>query len=340
MTLLSPPAGLAKPLSPRTTPPTFIARQSVSAPGRTGQHDIARSARAAIRLILASIAVLAVLQLISLPSLDPLRGTISGMVYAPGGNLLFVAMGALCVTGSAMLATSLARLGARKAAAAVGVWCLALAVAAVVPTDPPGVAVASLAAEIHRDAAAVMFAAMPLAGLLVAAYRFHGSAGPSASQRALRRASVAAALVGLLQLAVSIPSLFPDTAIASWPAVRTLYSVRGLAERALFVALLVVLVRVGAVASHCSVAHTATRPGRLVARGRTLSRRGGTPLRIAPRRRPRPSTRRPRGSYAAGTATRMANRLASRAAERADSSKSGARHAKRVRPSAPPSAQA
>jgi hypothetical protein len=193
-----------------------------------------------------------VLQLGALATVDPLRGTISGMVYAPGGFLLFAAMGALCVTGSAMLAVSLVRFGSRKAAVAVGIWCVALAVAAVVPTDPPGATSVSLAALIHRDAAAVMFAAMPIAGLLVAAHPFPEGTVSPARQRAVRRASIAAAVMGVLQIAVSIPSLFPRAAVSAWPAVHTLHSVRGLAERALFLALLVVLVRIAAVVSRAS----------------------------------------------------------------------------------------
>jgi hypothetical protein len=212
----------------------------------------------ALRLILASIAVLVLLQGMALPTQDPLRGTISGMVHAPAGAVLFAAMGTLCVAGSVMLATSLARLGARKPAAAVGIWCGALAVAAAVPTDPPGAMGVSVAAEIHRDAAAVMFVVMPVAALLVAAHRFQRSAGLDSAQRALRRSAVAAALAGALQLPMSIPSLFPGTAVASWPAVAALYSVRGLAERALFVALLLVLVRIATVVTRVDAARLAT----------------------------------------------------------------------------------
>jgi hypothetical protein len=175
-----------------------------------------------------------------------------------------------------------------------------------------------------------MFAAMPIAGLLAAAHRFGSGSAILARQRALRRASGVAALVGLLQLAVSIPSLFPDSAVASWPAVTALYAVRGLAERTLFIALLVVLLRIAAVISHGSTTwmRSTTRDG---------GQQGLHPSTRPSRRR---SAQQSRGSYAAGTATRIANMLASRAAERADSSKSGARQAKRVRPSAPPRAHA
>lgn len=249
MTLLLPPP--VRPAFPaagprRSTPVAPPLLPSVLPPAGTGaaaQHDVARTARVAVRFILASIAVLLLLQALALPTQDPLRGTISGMVHAPAGILLFAAMGTLCVTGSAMLATSLARLGARKAAVAVWIWCGALAVAAVVPTDPPGALGVSLAAEIHRDSAGVMFTALPVAALLVAAHRSHRSAALRHAQRALRRSATVAALAGALQLPMSIPSLFPGTAIASWPAVEALYSVRGLAERALFVALLLVLIR-------------------------------------------------------------------------------------------------
>jgi hypothetical protein len=251
----------------------------------------------AVRLILASIAVLVLLQLIALPTQDPLRGTISGMVHAPAGGVLFAAMGTLCVAGSVMLATSLARLGARKAAAAVGIWCGALAVAAVVPTDPPGAVGVSLAAEIHRDAAAVMFAAMPVAALLVSAHRFHRAAGLDRAQRALRHSAIAAALAGALQLPMSIPSLFPGTAVASWPAVAALYSVRGLAERALFVALLLVLVRIATVVTRVDAARlretgrgNASQPGEGDAVSTGDGSSAGRPIRAA-RRIPVPRPR-------------------------------------------------
>jgi hypothetical protein len=242
-----PPAGLER---PNHGAPQRLSRSALLINHDAAPQDVARSARIAVWLVLTSIAVLVLLQLIALPTQDPLRGTISGLVYAPAGAALFAVMGALCVAGSVMLAASLARLGARKAAAAVWIWCFALAVASLVPTDPAGAIGVSLAAEVHRDAAAVMFAAMPIAGLLVATHRFHDSASPLPAQRALRRAAIVAAVMGVLQLVVSIPSLFPDTAIASWPATQALYSVRGLAERALFIALLFVLVRTTTVVMH------------------------------------------------------------------------------------------
>lgn len=262
MTVLSHSAGSAALSSTGAVPARLILPQRVSGDLGIGGRPGERTVRLAVGFVLMSIAVLLALQAVALATMDPLRGTISGMVYAPGGFLLFAAMGALCATGSALLAVSLARRGAVAAAALVVIWCLALAVAAVVPTDPHGVAAVSLAAEIHRDAAAVMFTAMPLAGLLVAARRLAGDAELTARQRSLRRASLAAAAAGLLQIAVSVPSLFPGSAVASWPAAEVLYSVRGLAERALFVVLFVVLIRIAVVVSHSSprVDRYPTRP--------------------------------------------------------------------------------
>src|SRR5690606_18109137 len=149
MTLLSQPAAPATLMRGGTRPVTILAPHSISHQLDSGRPVGEHTARRAIGLILASIALLVVLQLGALSTTDPLRGTISGMVYAPGGFVLFAAMGVLCVTGSAMIAASLARSGAWKAAAAVGIWCGALAVAVVVPTDPPGVTEVSLAAVIH-----------------------------------------------------------------------------------------------------------------------------------------------------------------------------------------------
>lgn len=272
MTILSPPGPHAAIRAYPTSRATPVAYTAVSKPGSVLEPEIVRSARVASKLVIASIVVLVVLQVVALPLLDPLRGTISGMVHAPGGVLLFAVMGALCATGSVMLAVSLARLGAAKAAVAVGVWSVALAVAAIVPTDPPGVFDVSLAAEIHRDAAAVMFAAMPIAGLLAAAHRFGASPAVRVAQRSLRTAAITSAIIGAMQVLVSIPSLMPDSTMAAWPAVQALFAVRGLAERALFVALLLVLIRIAAVVSLGSTAEPqAARGGHDAALGRSLA---------------------------------------------------------------------
>ncbi|MBX6386073.1 MAG: DUF998 domain-containing protein [Microbispora sp.] len=100
--------------------------------------------------------------------LDPLTATISQYFYAPDGWLLPVSLTSIAV-GSAVLAVRLFRLGRldRHAALLVGMWSACLLLAAGFPTDPLG-APLSLSGNIHRYAAFVAFASLPVAGLLVA----------------------------------------------------------------------------------------------------------------------------------------------------------------------------
>lgn len=100
--------------------------------------------------------------------LDPLTATISQYFYAPDGWLLPLSLTSIAV-GSAVLAVRLDRLGRldRRAALLVGLWSACLLLVAGFPTDPLG-APLSLSGNIHRYAAFVAFASLPVAGLRVA----------------------------------------------------------------------------------------------------------------------------------------------------------------------------
>ncbi|TQS18744.1 DUF998 domain-containing protein [Microbispora hainanensis] len=100
--------------------------------------------------------------------LDPLTATISQYFYAPDGWLLPLSLTSIAV-GSAVLAVRLDRLGRldRRAALLVGMWSACLLLVAGFPTDPLG-APLSLSGNIHRYAAFVAFASLPVAGLRVA----------------------------------------------------------------------------------------------------------------------------------------------------------------------------
>ena len=67
---------------------------------------------------------------------------------------------------SALLAVNLRGVG-RSAQWLIGVWSAGLTVSTIFPTDPTG-APTSMSGYIHRYAGAVMFAALPAAGLLIA----------------------------------------------------------------------------------------------------------------------------------------------------------------------------
>lgn len=195
--------------------------------------------RRPVGLITAAVAALSLLQLLALGMFDPLRETVSGLVYAPGGALLFPLMGALMLAGSVQLMRRAATRGYRLAAGLLGIWCVALTLATIFPTDPPGTAVISVIADVHRWAAAVMFAAIPLAGWAIAAAT---SLTAPAHSMSLRRRSLWCAVAGIGQFLFSLPSLFRATAVADWPLAVELYGWRGVAERALFIAMLAVLI--------------------------------------------------------------------------------------------------
>lgn len=192
-----------------------------------------RITAAPLRLVTAGLVVLAVVQLVALATIDPVRATVSDLVYAPGGAWLFPLSGALTVAGSVMLALRAHRSGNIRAAGALAVWCLALTMATLFPTDPPGLDGISTAAQIHRWAAAVMFVAAPVAGW------FAASCAPATWSARLRSRSIWCAVTGVVQFAFSLPSLLPVS--ASWPFAQALFEVRGLAERVLFVAMIAVI---------------------------------------------------------------------------------------------------
>lgn len=204
-------------------------------PPVAASRESPRQATGALSWVTAGTALLILLQLGALGAgLDPVGSTISDLFYAPGGSWLLTVSGALTLTGGVILVQRAWRAGYAGAAHLLVIWCVGLAIATLLPTDPPGAAALSAAAEAHRWAAAVMFAATPLAGFLVA--------GRAAAPASLRRRSWICAVMGLAQFAFCLPSLVPAT--AAWPAAAALLEVRGLAERVLFVAMIAVLVAV------------------------------------------------------------------------------------------------
>lgn len=207
--------------------------------------------RLASRLILGGLALLGVLQASAMAAVDPVRDTISNLVHAPGGALMFALSSMLTLAGAAVLLREVARRGSRVGVALLVVWVLALAAATVFPTDPFGIDEISLSSEIHRWAAAVMFTATPLLGWVVAhrlraehragSHEASGGVAVRAAVRGLRWRSTFAAVAGLAQILFSVPSLFPTSAAAANGTLQFLFDYRGLAERVLFIALMAVL---------------------------------------------------------------------------------------------------
>ncbi|GAA1851165.1 DUF998 domain-containing protein [Asanoa iriomotensis] len=112
------------------------------------------------------------------PGYDPLELTISDYALSNRGVTIEIAMVALAIAAPALLA------GLRAAGAAVrglptvllSIWSAGLLVAAIIPTDPPGMSTMSTAALIHRYTSVAAFVALPIAAAVIAG-RFAGLGG-------------------------------------------------------------------------------------------------------------------------------------------------------------------
>jgi len=122
-------------------------------------------------------------------AVDPLQHTLSDYVALPGGYLVLgIAAAALAVAGAA-LAVAAHRLGAgRVPVALLASWAVAMAVAGIFPTNPPGTP-PDVVAVVHRYAGAWVFAVLPLAVLLLA---------PVVTAAARRRVALLAVSAGVL----------------------------------------------------------------------------------------------------------------------------------------------
>lgn len=131
------------------------------------QRVPARSSTVALSALV--FAVLPIGYLHSAPAgIDPIRHPISDYVAAPGGSgLLALSFAAMITAGVALIVGLRALPDCRAVRALLLSWCLALAVAAIFPTNQPGLP-ADAAALVHRYAAGWLFLSLPLAGWLLA----------------------------------------------------------------------------------------------------------------------------------------------------------------------------
>ena len=180
---------------PNSTFPNSTFPNSTAATGATA---LARPAKAAIVAATASIPPIILLHLNATGAVEPVGWTISDYVVTlPYGIPLFaMTTGALAV-GAVALAGGLARLaGTRTVRVLLAVWAIALLVAAVFPTNLRGTP-ENVSSNVHLIAGAVIFAVLPVAGLLLA--RKQRTVGPTAMTRALSAVSV---LSGVLSTAL------------------------------------------------------------------------------------------------------------------------------------------
>ncbi|MDG4821991.1 DUF998 domain-containing protein [Asanoa sp. WMMD1127] len=127
------------------------------------------------------------------PGYDPLKLTISDYALSNRGVTIEIAMVALALGAPALLA------GLRAVGVAIrglptvllSIWSVGMLIAAIIPTDPPGMEVMSTAALIHRYASVAAFVVLPVAAVLIAS-RFAGLGRGLAST--VRRLAVSCAV--------------------------------------------------------------------------------------------------------------------------------------------------
>jgi hypothetical protein len=106
------------------------------------------------------------LHVVSAGQLNPVTDVISDYVFVSNGSGWLAATSLTLAAVSAVLAVSLRGVG-RSAQWLMGTWAAGLTVATIFPTDPTGDPT-SFSGLVHRYAGAVMFVALPTAGLLIA----------------------------------------------------------------------------------------------------------------------------------------------------------------------------
>ncbi|MCX2952520.1 DUF998 domain-containing protein [Lentzea sp. NEAU-D7] len=106
------------------------------------------------------------LHVMSAGQLNPVTDVISDYVFVDNGTGWLAATSLSLAAISALLAVNLRGVG-RSAQWLIGLWSAGLTVSTIFPTDPTG-APTSMSGYIHRYAGAVMFMALPAAGVLIA----------------------------------------------------------------------------------------------------------------------------------------------------------------------------
>ncbi|WP_214369428.1 DUF998 domain-containing protein [Pseudonocardia sp. H11422] len=199
--------------------------------------------------VIVAVAPMGFLHVAGSTAVHPLSATISDYAGVPGGYaLLGISAVALAVAGC-VLAVGLSRAGLPRPAlpaALLGTWSAAMLLVAVFPTNAPGTP-PDLAAAVHRYAGGWVFAALPLAGWLVAR-RAREAQAWSATSRGLDRLSLVAGGLSLTFLLSHVPIV-----VLGSPG----FPLLGLVERVLYGVVIVLLL----------AAARATRPAADRARG-------------------------------------------------------------------------
>ncbi|TQJ04851.1 uncharacterized protein DUF998 [Amycolatopsis cihanbeyliensis] len=188
---------------------------------------------------------------------DPLSRAMSFYAFVDEGEMLSGALVLVAIATAALL-TGIARSGVRlraRTAALFAVWCLALALCAIFPTDNSP-RIETFAGLVHQIAGAALFAGLPLAGLCLARDL---AARPEweVTARTTRGLAIGGVAVALAYPIARLPDLLPWW---HFPAVLDLRPVSGLVQRVLFGMEVLLLVVLAVRLLRISLAHRGTMP--------------------------------------------------------------------------------
>ncbi|HVV24877.1 MAG TPA: DUF998 domain-containing protein [Pseudonocardiaceae bacterium] len=208
-------------------------RLGAAGSGGSGLVRVAAPHRPAVglaQLVLGALSVsllaMVVLHLLAVGRLDPLTTTVSDYISIPGGTALLGLAVIGLATATAGLAVGALSTGAHRASALFGFGCAGLLATIAFPTNVIGTP-ENLDTVLHRYVAAAFFISLPIAALLL-------------RDRATRPITVASMVIGVAFLVSHVPLVFPG-----WPGAHEIAVVlpRGLAERALLAADMVLIAR-------------------------------------------------------------------------------------------------
>ncbi len=180
---------------------------------------------------------------------DPVNQPISDYIVLPYGGAVLGFGIAAAIAAVAALSRRIAELpDIRMVQTLLLVWCVAMAIGAVFPTNIPGTP-ADFSAGVHRAAGAVQFATLPLAGFLLAkrailVREWHQTAVW------VYWFSVATGILSTLFLLSHIPMVFPG-----WSE----FIPRGAVQRVVFVMEIALLAVIALAARRAAGARSATR---------------------------------------------------------------------------------
>ncbi|MET0865176.1 MAG: DUF998 domain-containing protein [Nakamurella sp.] len=183
--------------------PTVVATPHVVSPV-TGLTALAQPARVAAVAAIAAVPPITLLHLSATGGVEPVGWTISDYVVTlPYGVPLYaMTVGALAI-GGGVLVRGLAQLaGTRSLRILLAIWAAALLATAVFPTNHRGTP-EDISSNVHLIAGAVVFAVLPVAGLLLARW-LRSTTGRTAMTIAVTVVSV---ISGLLSLALILNRL-------------------------------------------------------------------------------------------------------------------------------------